>query len=185
MDAREAKWIVLARIPDLNANEPVGVADGKMGRGLPTSIGRMINQRASFKLLAGTAGLLLIGALVPFFTGNGVPSVDPASTVDSATAWHSEPASVAKPCCRDGGTVAAATAQRFDSTAPSANAAPAEKAAAPKAVTNRPATLIAATPERSPAPAMVPPLPEAKREHQPSHSTETPLMSNWPNPLMR
>jgi hypothetical protein len=180
MDARETQRTVLARIPDLNANDPDDGAKANSGRGLPTSVGRLINQAASFKLLAGIAALLLVGAV---FIGH-IPSTDPAPTADTATAWRTEPTSVAASGRQNSGGTTAATPQRFESILASANAPRGEKAVAPKTVMNKPATLIPATPQRSQAPAMVPPL-EVARDRQPGRPTETPLMSEWPNPMKR
>jgi hypothetical protein len=87
MDVQRKQWIVLARIPDLNAAGADGAADGETGGALSASAGRLIKQALSFKLLVGTALFLL--AVAVFAVGKKAPPTDPAAT------WPSDPAPVA------------------------------------------------------------------------------------------
>ena len=62
MQHKEARLMVLARIPNLSATGP----EGESGTTLPAECGRLISQVVSFRLLAATALLLLLVAIMPF-----------------------------------------------------------------------------------------------------------------------
>jgi hypothetical protein len=89
MEHNETRLMVLARIPDLSAA-------GSEGGSSPASSaesGRLISQVASFRLLAATALLLLLGAIIPFSLCQkaSTPAPTAATSSPSPASDHSPP----------------------------------------------------------------------------------------------
>jgi hypothetical protein len=154
MDRQEMKPPILARIPELKAT-----GDQKSRARQPASGGRVIGQAWSFKLLAAATALLVVVAIVPFAIPKKDQSAGPSTAVNTAPAWQTGP------------------------SAPSANTAPAWSI--PIAEVSAPAR----TPTGPTIPASPPATPSVfpqpnRADDSPvsaSASTNTPMMSTWPN----
>jgi hypothetical protein len=148
---------VLARFPDLNDGKLQAGADKAKGWGLLASSRRLIGQAMSFKLLAGMALFLLIGAILPWI-GRDTRPVNSPPVGDATATWHPR------------GSEA------------SAEAAPAKCETVAMTVAQRLPVRICAAAELLPAPAMLPPTAEIKREPQAAPTVAESLMSNWTPP---
>jgi hypothetical protein len=88
MDHHRTRAKVLARIPDLGTPGTAGKTSihGEDAGSL-VSMGRLLSQRMSFKLLAGTAVALMAAAIVPFLLTSKKTAVD-SSPANDLTPWQ-------------------------------------------------------------------------------------------------
>jgi len=94
MDREKSNRTVLARIPDLSADTGGRISENE-GGALPMSCGRWTNQTLAFKLLSGLTLLLIVVAVLPFFSSRKEKPVDASSTTDALTPWRQEPSATA------------------------------------------------------------------------------------------
>jgi hypothetical protein len=84
MDGETTQPMILARIPDVATSTKYGG-----GHQVPASTGRVIGQAASFKLLAGSALLLVVVAVIPYALWKQGQSADTSATAEALPALHS------------------------------------------------------------------------------------------------
>jgi hypothetical protein len=91
MDTQERGLVVLARIPDLRAENPHGDDSGApaSGRGRLSS-GRWMSPSLSYRLLAGLTLCLLVGAVVPYVFSHSPAQSEPVGA-NSLGVWQVGP----------------------------------------------------------------------------------------------